>query len=124
MSSFVKEQHLSLYRELKITKTELQQAIGEDLHNVECQKAYHIKRSDVVNAIQLLQNGTISKDTLVGKTPVKSEVTQFGTKHTYKTEITGKDGKSVRANVVVVIQKDNGRITYKIVTVYPDKKGE
>ena len=59
---------------------------------------------------------------LVGKTPVKSEVTQFGTKHTYKTEITGKDGKSVRANVVVVIQKDNGRITYKIVTVYPDKK--
>ena len=61
---------------------------------------------------------------LVGKTPVKSEVTQFGTKHTYKTEITGKDGKSVRANVVVVIQKNNGRITYKIVTVYPDKKGE
>ena len=61
---------------------------------------------------------------LVGKTPVKSEVTQFGTKHTYKTEITEKDGKSVRANVVVVIQKDNGRITYKIVTVYPDKKGE
>ena len=59
------EKHLSLYRELKITKTELQQAIGEDLHNVECQKAYRIKRSDVVNAIQLLQNGTISKDTLV-----------------------------------------------------------
>ena len=26
----------------------------------------------------------------------------------------------VSANVVVVIQKDNGRITYKIVTVYPD----
>lgn len=59
------EKHLSLYRELKITKTELQQAIGEDLHNVECQKAYCIKRSDVVNAIQLLQNGTISKETLV-----------------------------------------------------------
>ena len=59
------EKHLSLYRELKITKTELQQAIGEDLHNVECPKAYRIKRSDVVNAIQLLQNGTISKDTLV-----------------------------------------------------------
>ncbi len=29
------------------------------------QKAYSIKRSDVVNAIQLLQNGTISKDALV-----------------------------------------------------------
>ena len=61
---------------------------------------------------------------LVGKTPIKSEVTQFGIKHTYKTEISGKNGKSVSANVVVVIQKDNGRITYKIVTVYPDKKGE
>ena len=56
---------LSLYCELKISKSELQQAIGEDLHNVECKKAYCIKRSDVVNAIQLLQNGTIPKDTLV-----------------------------------------------------------
>ena len=59
------EKYLSLYRELKLSKSELQQAIGEDLHNVECQKAYRIKRSDVVNAIQLLGNGTISKDALV-----------------------------------------------------------
>ena len=29
------------------------------------QKAYSIKRSDVVNAIQLLQNGTIPKDALI-----------------------------------------------------------
>ena len=56
---------LSLYRELKISKAELQQAIGEDLHNVECKKAYSIKRSDVIHAIQLLQNGTIDKETLV-----------------------------------------------------------
>ena len=59
------EKYLSLYRELKISKSELQQAIGEGLHNVECKKAYSIKRSDVVNAIQLLQNGTISKDAVV-----------------------------------------------------------
>ena len=59
------EKYLSLYRELKISKSELQQAIGEGLHNVECKKAYSIKRSDVVNAIQLLQNGTIPKDALV-----------------------------------------------------------
>ena len=59
------EKYLSLYRELKISKSELQQAIGEDLHNVECKKAYSIKRSDVVNAIQLYKNGAISKDTLV-----------------------------------------------------------
>ena len=59
------EKHLSLYRELKISKSELQQAIGEDLQNVECKKAYHIRRSDVVNAILLLKNDTIDKDTLV-----------------------------------------------------------
>ena len=32
------EKYLSLYRELKISKSELQQAIGEGLHNVECKK--------------------------------------------------------------------------------------
>ena len=56
---------LRLYCELKISKSELQQAIGEDLHNAECKKAYCIKRSDVVNAIQLYKNGAISKDALV-----------------------------------------------------------
>ena len=61
---------------------------------------------------------------LIGKIPTKSETTPFGVKHTYNTKLTSKDGKSVSANVVVVIQKDNGRITYKIVTVYPDKKGK
>ena len=59
------EKYLSLYCELKISKSELQQAIGEALHNVESQKAYCIKRSDVVNAIQLYKNGAISKDALV-----------------------------------------------------------
>lgn len=62
-------------------------------------------------------------DSLIGKTPTKSETTPFGTKHTFNTKLMGKDGKSASANVVVVIQKDNGRITHKIVTVYPDKKG-
>lgn len=60
---------------------------------------------------------------MIGKTPTKSETTPFGTKHTFNTKLMGKDGKSASANVVVVIQKDNGRITHKIVTVYPDKKG-
>ena len=60
---------------------------------------------------------------LIGKTPTKTEMTPFGIKHTYNTEIIGKHGRSVSVSVVVVIQKDNGRTTYKIVTVYPDKKG-
>lgn len=61
---------------------------------------------------------------LIGKSPTKSETTQFGIKHTYHTKIIGKSGKSVSANVVVIIQKDNGRITHKIITVYPNKKGK
>ena len=61
---------------------------------------------------------------LIGKTPTKSETTPFGIKHTYNTTLVGKNGGSVSANVVVVIQKDGGRVTHKIVTVYPDKKGK
>lgn len=60
---------------------------------------------------------------LIGKIPIKSEITPFGIKHTYHVILAGVDGKSTTANVVVVIQKDNGRKTYKIITVYPDKKG-
>lgn len=63
-------------------------------------------------------------DSITGKVPTKSEITPFGIKHTYNTELKGNNGQYISANVVVVIQKDNGRITYKIVTVYPDKKGK
>ena len=42
---------------------------------------------------------------IMGKTPSKTETTPFGTKHTYHTTLVGKDGKSVNARVVVVIQK-------------------
>lgn len=59
---------------------------------------------------------------LIGKTPTKTEETPFGIKHTYRVMLFGKKGNSVSANVVVVIQKDHDRTTYKIVTVYPDKK--
>ena len=59
---------------------------------------------------------------IIGKEPAKTTQTNYGLKHTYHTTLTGKDGTKVQANVVVVIQKDNKRVTYKIVTVYPDKK--
>ena len=61
-------------------------------------------------------------ESIKGKTPTKTSTTPYGTKHTYNTELIGKNGGKVKANVVVVIQKDNGRVTYKIVTVYPGKK--
>ncbi len=68
---------------------------------------------------KLFHNNVVTS--IMNKQPTKTAVTQFGTKHTYHTELMGKDGRAVSANVVVVIQKDNGRTTYKIVTVYPDK---
>ena len=62
-------------------------------------------------------------ESITNKTPTKTVNTPYGVRHTYNTELIGKNGGKVKANVVVVIQKDNGRITYKIITVYPDKKG-
>lgn len=57
---------------------------------------------------------------ILGKTPTKTETTQYGVKHTYHTTLVGKNGQNVSAKVVVVIQKDHGQVTYKIITVYPD----
>ena len=62
-------------------------------------------------------------ESITNKTPSKTVNTPYGVRHTYNTELVGKNGGRVKANVVVVIQKDNRRITYKIITVYPDKKG-
>lgn len=59
---------------------------------------------------------------IIGMVPKKTEITQFGVKHTYQVTLRSKANKEVSANVVIVIQKDNKRITYKLVTVYPDKK--
>lgn len=59
---------------------------------------------------------------IIGKIPIKTVETKFGTKHTYHTKLIGKSGKLVSANVVVVIQKDSSKTKYKIVTLYPDKK--
>ena len=73
------------------------------------QKDAKLFHKNVVSAIQ-------------GKTPDKTTTSQYGTKHTYNTELISNSGAKVKANVVVVIQRDNGRTTYKIVTVYPGKK--
>ena len=59
---------------------------------------------------------------ILGKIPSDTKKTPHGLKHTYNVQLIGKKGNTVKANVVVIIQKDNNRVTYKIVTVYPDKK--
>ena len=56
--------------------------------------------------------------------PIKSETTQYGIKYTNKIKLDGINGKNKSANVIVVIQKDDKRSTFKIVTVFPDKKGD
>lgn len=59
---------------------------------------------------------------IIDRKPVKTQQTEYGVKCTYETEIVGEKGNKIQANVVVVVQKDKGRITYKIITVYPNKK--
>lgn len=61
-------------------------------------------------------------DAIKGRIPDKTENSSYGIKHTYYTKIRSASGKIFEANVVIVIQKDNGRITYKVVTVYPNKR--
>jgi hypothetical protein len=56
------------------------------------------------------------------KIPSSSEKTPYGMKYAYHTELVGKAGVKVSTNVIVVIQKDNEKTTYRIITVYPDKK--
>ena len=59
---------------------------------------------------------------IINREPSKTVETQYGLKHTYQTTLNGKNGKNINANIVVVVQKDAKRVTYKIITVYPDKK--
>ena len=73
-----------------------------------------------VNDSKIFHNNIVNS--IINREPTKTVQTQYGLKHTYHTTLIGKDGKNVSANIVVVVQKDKKRITYKIVTVYPNKK--
>lgn len=57
-----------------------------------------------------------------GKTPNTVTKTKYGTKCTFDTKIKGNDGKYHYANITVVIQKDNGRTTWRLITITPGKK--
>lgn len=59
------EKYLELFKKMEIGKIDLQQAIGTDLHNVECSKPQSVRCSDVVAAIQALQCGVKSVADLV-----------------------------------------------------------
>ena len=57
-----------------------------------------------------------------GELPNSVEQTKFGQKYTFNTKIRGKDGSYKSANVVVVVQNDNGKVTWRTITLYPGKK--
>lgn len=57
-----------------------------------------------------------------GKLPNVVERTKFGLKYTFNTKIKGNDGTYKSANVVVVVQNNNGKTTWRIITLYPDTK--
>lgn len=61
-------------------------------------------------------------DAIDGKLPNSVEQTKFGQKYTFNTKIKGKDGSYKSANVVVVVQNDNGKVTWRTITLYPGKK--
>ena len=66
-------------------------------------------------------NVTIS-DAINNKYPDEIENTKFGTKYTFRIEIKGKNGRYEFAIVIIVVQNDNGKTTWRIITLYPGKK--
>lgn len=55
-----------------------------------------------------------------GKEPSKVTKTDYGIKYEYDVKIGGKNGTT--AKVIVVYQQDNGKDSYRIITLYPGKK--
>ena len=57
-----------------------------------------------------------------GTKPVSTEKTPYGIKAEFHTTIKGKDGTFHDAKVVVIVQNDNGKTTWRLITLYPGKK--
>ena len=57
-----------------------------------------------------------------GKVPNSVEKTKYGTKYKFGTKIKGKDGAYREANVIVVVQNNRGKKTWRLITVTPGKK--
>lgn len=57
---------------------------------------------------------------ITGKVPKKTVNTEYGTKYEYDIKLGGKNG--ITAKIIVVFQNDNGKETYRIITLYPGKK--
>ncbi len=62
------------------------------------------------------------KNALVGKEPTKITKTPSGLKQEYDVKLIAKNGSAKTAKVVAIVQKDNGKSVYRIITIYPGKK--
>ena len=57
-----------------------------------------------------------------GKLPDKVNNTEFGIKYNFNVKVEGKDGRFYSANVTIVVQNDNGKTTWRLITLTPGKK--
>ena len=57
-----------------------------------------------------------------GKIPNKIKYTVFGTKYNFDVKLKGKDDHFHSANVTIVVQNDNGKTTWRLITLTPGKK--
>ena len=57
-----------------------------------------------------------------GKIPNVVKNTDYGTKFSFNLKLEGKDGKYHSANVTIVVQNDNGKTTWRLITLTPGKK--
>lgn len=57
-----------------------------------------------------------------GKIPDKVKITEFGTKYNFNVKLFGKDGNEYSANVTIVVQNDNGKTMWRLITLTPGKK--
>ncbi len=64
------------------------------------------------------------KQGLIDQMPIKVTSTPSGVKQEYIIKIKAKNGDIKTARVIVIVQKDNGKSIYRIITMIPYKKEE
>ena len=57
-----------------------------------------------------------------GKIPNRIEKTKYGIKYEFNIKLKAKDGSSHTANVIIIMQKDQNKTSWRIITLIPDKK--
>ena len=91
-------------------------------HDVGGSKAKFLSETLGYNEGDSMKVHNAISEAINGKTPDKVTKTQHGIKCNFHTTIKGNNGKYHHANIIVVIQKDNGKTTWRLITLTPGKK--